>query len=218
MGRIIAISDIHGCLAALETVLAAVDPRREDTIVTLGDYADRGPDTRGVLERLIALDQQTRLVPLLGNHDETMVGVYCGRRDFLADWLLFGGGATLASYGSDDPADIWPTHIEFLVRCPLAFETERHFFVHANYRADLPLDQVPREVLLWESLKRHVPGPHVSGKTAIVGHTAQKNGEILDLGYLKCIDTCCYGDGWLTALDVESGRCWQANKQGVLRT
>jgi serine/threonine protein phosphatase 1 len=216
-GRIIAISDIHGCLAALETVLAAVGPRREDTIVTVGDYADRGPDVCGVLEMLVALGKQTRLVPLLGNHDETMLNVYRGRMDLMADWLLFGGDATLASYGSGKPADIWPTHIEFLARCPLAFETARHFFVHANYRADMPLDRLPREVLLWESLKRHVPGPHVSGKTAIVGHTAQKNGEVLDLGHLKCIDTWCYGDGWLTALDVETGQVWQANKAGALR-
>ncbi|MGO9115145.1 MAG: metallophosphoesterase [Thermoguttaceae bacterium] len=216
-GRILAISDIHGCLAALQAVLAAVDPRPRDTIVTMGDYADRGPDVRGVLEMLIALSRQTHLVPLLGNHDETMLNICRGRTDLLDDWLLFGGDATLASYGSPNPADVWPTHLEFLARCPLAFQTERHFFVHANYRADMPLGQLPREVLIWESLKRHVPGPHVSGKTAIVGHTAQKSGEMLDLGYLKCIDTWCYGDGWLTALDVETGRCWQANKMGVLR-
>ena len=216
-GRIIAISDIHGCLAALDAVLAAIDPRREDTIVTLGDYADRGPDVRGVLERLIALSKETDLVPLLGNHDEMILDVCRGRTELLADWRLFGGDATLASYGSSDPAEVWPAHLAFLARCPLAFETERHFFVHANYRADVALDQLPRKVLMWESLKQHVPGPHVSGKTAIVGHTAQKNGEVFDLGYLKCIDTCCYGDGWLTALDVESGRCWQARKDGVLR-
>jgi len=216
-GRIIAISDIHGCLAALETVLAAVEPRPDDTIVALGDYADRGPDVCGVLETLIALSKQTRLVPLLGNHDETMLNVCRGRSDLLADWLLFGGDATLASYPGCDPAGVWPTHLAFLACCPLAFETESHFFVHANYRADIPLDRLPREVLLWESLKRHVPGPHFSGKTAIVGHTAQKDGKILDLGHLKCIDTCCYGEGWLTALDVESGRCWQADKKGGLR-
>ena len=216
-GRIIAISDIHGCLAALETVLAAIAPRPEDTLVTLGDYADRGPDVRGVLETLIALGNQTRLVPLLGNHDETMLNVCRGRTDLLADWLLFGGDATLASYDTYLPAKVWETHLQFLARCPLAFETERHFFVHANYRADLPLAKLPREVLLWESLKRYVPGPHVSGKTAIVGHTAQKSGEILDLGHLKCIDTWCYGDGWLTALDVESGQLWQASKNGGLR-
>ena len=216
-GRIIAIGDIHGCLAALQAVLAAIDPRPEDTIVALGDYADRGPDVCGVLEMLIALSKQTRLVPLLGNHDETMLNVCRGRSDLLADWLLFGGDATLASYAGRNPAGVWPTHVEFLARCPLAFETERHFFVHANYRADMPLDRLPREVLLWESLKRHLPGPHISGKTAIVGHTAQKSGEILDLGHLKCIDTWCYGEGWLTALDVETGRRWQADKQGVMR-
>ncbi len=88
-GRILAISDIHGCLAALQTVLAAVDPRPDDTIITMGDYADRGPDVRGVLEMLIALGKQTHLVPLLGNHDETMLNVCRGRTDLLADWLLF---------------------------------------------------------------------------------------------------------------------------------
>jgi serine/threonine protein phosphatase 1 len=216
-GRIIALGDIHGCLAALQAVLAACDPRSEDTIVTLGDYADRGPDVCGVLETLIALGKRTRLVPLLGNHDETMLNICRGRTDLLADWLLFGGAATLASYGSHHPDAVWPTHLEFLARCPLAFDTEKHFFVHANYRADMPLDHLPREVLLWESLKRHVPGPHFSGKTAIIGHTAQKSGAMLDLGYLKCIDTWCYGDGCLTALDVETGQLWQANQQGRLR-
>ena len=143
--------------------------------------------------------------------------VYAGRTELLDDWLAFGGDATLASYDAVRPEGIWPKHIEFLKNCQLVFETERHFFVHGNYRADLPLYKQPREVLLWESLKRRQPGQHASGKTAIVGHTSQKNGEILDLGYLKCIDTCCYGDGWLTALDVMSGQVWQASKRGKLR-
>ena len=57
-----------------------------------------------------------------------------------------------------------------------------------------------------------------SGKIAIVGHTPQKHGDILDLGYLKCIDTFCHGGGWLTALDVDAGRVWQANMAGQMRT
>jgi serine/threonine protein phosphatase 1 len=215
--RTIAIGDIHGCLTALQTVLAAVDPRPEDTVVTLGDYADRGPEVRGVLEALLDLSRQTRLVTLLGNHDETMLNVCRGRTELLPDWLLFGGDATLASYGTGIPAEVWPRHLDFLARCPLWFETERHFFVHANYWSDVPFDRQPRDVLIWESLKRRVPDRHFSGKTAIVGHTSQKNGEILDLGHLKCIDTWCYGGGWLTALDVESGQVWQADKQGAPR-
>lgn len=215
--RLIAIGDIHGCLAALHTVLSAIRPSPDDTIVALGDYVDRGPDSCGVLETLIALGKQTRLVPLLGNHDEVMLAVCRRHTYFLQYWLNFGGDATLASYGTSDPAGVPPAHLGFLDRCRLTFETERHFFVHANYDADMPLNQMPGRVLLWRSLKDCVPEAHFSGKTAIVGHTAQKNGEVLDLGHLRCIDTCCYGNGWLTAMDVQTGQVWQADKSGSLR-
>ena len=149
-----------------------------------------------------------------------MLAVCGGRQDMLADWLLFGGEATLASYGATSPEQVahdYPAHLDFLESCRLYYETQRHFFVHGNYLAHVPLDQQPRDVLLWPSLRSSQPGPHASGKTAIVGHTAQKNGEILDLGYLKCIDTYCYGDGWLTALEPETGRLWQADKAGRLK-
>jgi len=214
MPRTIAIGDIHGCLAALESLLAAVQPRPEDTIVTLGDYVDRGPDTRGVIERLIQLGRQCRLVSLLGNHDEMLLNLYEGQSRLYFDWLLFGGDATLSSYGTMRPEEIPAAHAKFLRACPLFFETDRHFFVHGNYWAELPLDAQPRETLLWDSVKKRQPGPHTSGKTAIVGHASQKTGEVLDLGYLKCIDTWCYGDGWLAALDVESGKLWQVDKNG----
>ena len=133
------------------------------------------------------------------------------------NWLMFGGNATLDSYDTTRLEDIPVAHIEFLRSCRFYHESQRHFYVHGNYRAELPLEAQPADTLLWESLKVHQPGPHCSGKVAIVGHTAQKSGEILDLGYLKCIDTWCYGDGWLTALDVQSGQVWQADKSGAAR-
>jgi serine/threonine protein phosphatase 1 len=215
--RIIAIGDIHGCLAALEAVLAAASPRADDTIVTLGDYVDRGSDSRGVIARLLGLRAQCRLIPLLGNHDEMMLNVYDGQWDLYVDWLLFGGNATLESYALERPEGLPLEHIDFLRSCKLVYEGERHFFLHGNYRSDLRLSEQPRDMVLWESLKHRQPGPHRSGKMAIVGHTSQKTGEVLDLGYLKCIDTCCYGDGWLTAMDVESGQLWQADKAGRMR-
>ena len=70
--RTIAIGDIHGCSAALDALLNAIRPRPEDCIVTLGDYINRGPDSRGVIERLIELKDRCRLVPLLGNHEEML--------------------------------------------------------------------------------------------------------------------------------------------------
>jgi serine/threonine protein phosphatase 1 len=215
--RLIAISDIHGCLPALESVLKMVSPARDDTIVTLGDYVDRGPDSRGVIERLIGLQGACNLVPLLGNHDEMLIDIYNGRADLLGDWLSFGGDATLASYGTSRPEAIPENHIEFLEDCLLYYETGKHIFLHGTYDPALPMERQKSKTLLWDKIRPVPPGPHCSGKTMIVGHTAQRNGEILDLGYLKCIDTCCYGAGWLTAMDVESGQVWQADKGGGMR-
>lgn len=72
-------------------------------------------------------------------------------------------------------------------------------------------------ILRWESLREMTPGPHESGKMVIAGHTSQKSGEILDLGHLKCIDTFCYGGGWLTALDVRTEEVWQVDREGEMR-
>jgi serine/threonine protein phosphatase 1 len=215
--RFFAIGDIHGCLPALDKLLATIQPKPEDTVVTLGDYVDRGPKSREVLERLIQLQKQCTLIPILGNHDQMMLMVHDGRQEAYIDWLLFGGSATMQSYHSEDPKELPEAHIAFLRSCRLFYETEHYFFVHGNYQAELPLDRQPIQSLMWESLKARRPGPHVSGKIAIVGHSSQKSGEILDLGYLKCIDTCCYGDGWLTAIELHSGKIWQADKKGQLR-
>lgn len=71
--RTIAIGDIHGCSAAFRALLTAISPQPGDTIVTLGDYVDRGVDSKGAIDLLIELEKRCRLVPLLGNHDEMML-------------------------------------------------------------------------------------------------------------------------------------------------
>jgi serine/threonine protein phosphatase 1 len=214
--RTIAIGDIHGCSAALEAVLRAIDPRPDDTLITLGDYVDRGPDSRGVIETLIRLRSSCRLIPLLGNHDEAFLEALQGLEIGL--WMAMGGAATLASYGRQvGPGAIPGEHLAFFESCLTYHETQSHIFVHASYDPDLPPADQPRETLLWASLRDAIPGPHRSGKAFITGHTAQKSGEVLDLGYLKCIDTYCYGGGWLTALEVGSGQTWQTDRQGRMR-
>lgn len=217
-GRTIALGDIHGCSAALRAVLEASDPGPCDVVVTLGDYIDRGPDSAGVIEQLIHLSERCQLVSILGNHDEMLVDIVRGHRYLFADWLSFGGDATLASYGCTLPDDIPAPHLAFLNDCCQWHETETHIFLHAGYDARRKLSRQTPEALRWRPLREALPGPHRSGKIAIVGHTSQKSGEIFDLGYLKCIDTWVYGDGWLTALDVHSGRVWQADKDGRLRS
>jgi len=217
LGRLIAIGDLHGCLAALDAILEHVAPQADDTIVTLGDYIDRGPDSRGVIARLLELRTACRLTPLLGNHDDILLDICQGAEELMGDWLTFGGEQTLASYQTMKPHKIPADHIEFLESCTLMHETERHFFTHGSYDPRLPLDEQNPRLLLWGKLRPTPPGPHPSGKIAIVGHTAQRDGRILDLGYLKCIDTCCYGNGYLTALDVNTGQVWQADKKGAMK-
>ena len=222
--RTIAIGDIHGCPLALDAVLRAIQPGPRDTIITLGDYIDRGPDSRGVVDRLLQLEKETRLIPLLGNHELMLLDVLrlVGENPPPANvpqnwpWLLCGGKETLSSYGGS-LANIPPEHLTFFNRCVRWYETPTHLFIHANYSAELPLDDQPEYLLFWEHLRFSIPGPHNSGKTAIVGHTSQPTGEIFDLGHVVCIDTHCHGRGWLTALDVDDRTVWQADKTGALR-
>jgi serine/threonine protein phosphatase 1 len=222
--RTIAIGDIHGCSAALASLVRAIDPSHGDTLVFLGDYINRGPDSRGVLEQVITLGQRCAVVPLLGNHEEMLLAALEGPSE-LRYWLKFGGTETLASYGHRPGAELRPAdlralipsaHLQFIRQCRDYFETVGHIFCHAYYEPDRPLHEQGWGGLRWASLPP-VPEAHCSGKVAVVGHTEQTSGELLDLGFLKCIDTCCYGGGWLTALEVQAGRVWQASKQGQIR-
>lgn len=217
-GRIIAIGDIHGCSNALQSLVETVAPAGDDVVIPLGDYVDRGPDSRAVLDQLIGLAESCQLWPLLGNHEEMMLGVLDGTMRPHA-WLPHGGIDTLESYGfAGDLSCIPANHRQFLRSCRDYIELDRFFFVHANYDPRLPLPQQTPYMLRWESLEVNMPGPHRSGKVAVVGHTPDRSGEILDVGYLKCLDTYCYGGQWLTAMDLTSGQVWQANDQGQLRT
>ena len=215
--RVISIGDIHGCANALESLLGAIDPNPEDVIVTLGDYVDRGPDTRSVLTQLIELKASCELISLTGNHEIMMLdAVDVDEPELREFWLSCGGAETVASYGQSVDA-ISQDHIQFIRQCRRHYETDTHFFVHANYDPDLALDKQPDHLLFWEHLSE-VSQPHQSGKVAIVGHTPQLSGEILDRKHLKCIDTYCFGTGWLTALDVTTGISWQADQYGQLRS
>lgn len=130
---------------------------------------------------------------LLGNHEEMILSARHSRKA-LEFWLNCGGVATLDSYCFGARlADIPERHWRFLERCRPFFETDTHLFVHANYLSDLPLTEQPGEVLRWRSLDDFLPGPHVSGKAAVLGHTPQTSGEVLNLGHLLCLDTFIQG-------------------------
>jgi serine/threonine protein phosphatase 1 len=218
--RILALGDIHGCSRALDAILNSVRPHPDDQIIALGDYVDRGPDSMGVLERLIALRRTHKLVALRGNHEQMMLDARAGNlgANF---WFEWGGHDTLVSYtpwGEDGSlAEVPPHHWDFMEKdCVNWYETDTHIFVHAIVDPDLPLDQQPLAKLHWEPLHSSQK-PHLSGKIVICGHTAQRSGKPLNLGHTICIDTWVYGEGCLTCLDVTTGKYWQANQLGQTR-
>ncbi len=217
VGRTIAIGDIHGCIHALDAVLEAICPTPNDTIVVLGDVVDQGRGTRDVIDRLIALSGECQLICILGNHEELLLAVLEdeGLREY---WFECGGLKTLYSYRFPGTMEDIPLeHIEFLKSFRDFYETDDFIFVHANYDPDLPMEEQDHRIMCWGLLSEVDARPHQSGKTVVVGHTEQVSGESLDLGFVKCLDTACWRYGWLTAMEVATGKVWQTSRFGSLR-
>ncbi|MDO4630045.1 MAG: metallophosphoesterase family protein [Planctomycetia bacterium] len=237
MPKLWVIGDIHGFSLALDRILEQMKIEKEDTVVTLGDYIDRGPDARGVLERLLRLKKECHLVTLRGNHEDMLLTLLKRELDGtlrpsfwknfmskkpqleMADWLDLGGRQTLASYGmlTTRISQILPTHIEFMKEMPLFYETEKFIFTHAAYIPELEMADQPTKSLLYHRLRVSIPEKHISGKTFYVGHSAQHDGKILDRGHIICIDTYLYGGGWLTARELMSGETIQVDAAGRRR-
>ena len=220
MKRQLVMGDLHGCYDALRTLCDAVGLTPADTLITLGDYVNKGPDSRRVIDWLLELDSWLTLVPLRGNHDLLM---HNARHDQAAyhRWQRAGGEATLRSYAGSTGrvgtlADVPASHWQFLDNRLLpSFATDTHFFVHAGVDPALPLEDQP-PAMLYECTFSD-PKPHCSGKIMVCGHTAQKSGVPLVTGHAICLDTWCSGRGWLSCLDLGSGLVHQANQGGATR-
>ncbi|QQE64335.1 hypothetical protein GFS31_10150 [Leptolyngbya sp. BL0902] len=230
--RLFAVGDIHGCATALDTVLGAISPRPTDRIVTLGDYINKGPDSKAVLDCLVRLSRWGILVPLLGNHElKFLIARRLGQA--VINGEVFVDQHTLASYAPDrlshhplaaevsvDQAAILrhipDSHWQLLQDQGLRwFSTDQHIFLHGTLATHLPLLHQPDRAIFWDKLKH--PAPHPSGKTLICGHTPQRSGYPLNLGHTVCLDTAACEGQWLTCLEVNSGEIWQANQEGHLR-
>jgi len=218
--RHLAIGDIHGCITALRSLIDFVALEPDDTIVTLGDYVDRGPDSRAVLDFIIELGKHHHHVALRGNHEIMLLDAR-EKKSWLHAWLQYGGDATLKSYATsaDKPgshADIPDEHIDFLENQLVSYyECPSHFFVHAFADAELALEDQTDATLFWR--KYIDPQAHCSGKVMVCGHTAQRSGLPANDSHSICIDTWAHGGGWRTGLDGDSGMIWQANEAGEQR-
>jgi len=219
--RVLAFGDIHGCLAPFDALLDWVKPTHEDVVITLGDYVDRGPDSRGVIDRLIELRERLNLICIRGNHEKMMLDAQRGGRGEKKMWLSVGGVETLASYGitagTATTLDGIPReHWDFLETGLIDYhESDRFIFVHATVINNLDMSEQPEFVLLWEFLPETMR--HHSGKLVVCGHSSQRSGLPKVIPGAVCIDTRVFAGGWLTCLDVNNARYWQADMLGNRR-
>lgn len=213
MPRTFAIGDIHGCDVALRTLLERVDLNSDDTLIVLGNVIDRGPKSKDVIELLLAAFERCRLISIMGNHEEMLLGVLTHARP-IREWLDLGGQETLLSYGGviDDIPDL---HRAYLASMVDYWESDSEIFVHASLHSDEPMDRQSTERMRWKSI-RGIELPHISDKRVICGHTPQAGEPLVFDGWV-CIDTGVFQGGWLTLLETERNIAFQANQQGEFR-
>ena len=198
MSQTFVIPDIHGRLDLLDIGLAEIAARSkgaEDTIVTIGDYVDKGPASKGVIDRLMpGVGDRFALVVLKGNHDAMMADALRGDLA-MADWLAKGGDTALDSYGGN-PHQVPPSHIHWLDHLRLLYADTHRLYVHAGVDPGVSLDRQSEETLLW---KRYPKGYSEGfGNLHVVhGHDNDPDGPLLYEGRTN-LDTLAWKTGRLT--------------------
>ena len=205
MPRYIAITDIHGELSKLESLLSKIETRDDDVFVFMGDYIDRGPDSKGVIDRVIAQGQTHRCIYLIGSHEYAYL--HARKKDSYYDYLFwnYGGPATVKSYGSFE--SIYKIHGEFLENLKFYYLTEDYLFVHAGINPKYALEDQDETdfVYIRSAFYNH---PHNLPQKIIFGHTEFKEPQVQKDKI--CIDLGCgkYKDAHLCGLILDN-KCEQ---------
>lgn len=186
-----AIGDVHGCARTLAALLDRVAPTDADELVFVGDYVDRGPDSRGVLDLLLELEARVPCVFLRGNHEALVLDALDAPRDEDVQdlWRINGGAATLASYPG---GRLSAAHVDFLRRTRLVYDTPDAIYVHAGLSPELTVEENLRwetqQTFLWT--RRHLDASRLAWeKTVVCGHTPSP--EPVVRARLLMIDTGC---------------------------
>ncbi|MDB4945243.1 MAG: metallophosphoesterase [Labilithrix sp.] len=200
-----AIGDVHGCAEELRALIQKLPLRRDSVVVFLGDYIDRGPDSRGVVDTILELQQYCKVVCLLGNH-ELMLREFLDGSDprRVARFIYNGGSATLASYADHDGVFVMPEeHREFYEGLLYHYVTGDFCFVHAGLPTALEeIDvEVHGEEMVWMRHRPGMPEPNYS-KIIVHGHSAI---ESIDIQPRRInLDTACVYGRRLTALEMHT--------------
>jgi len=219
MGRYV-IGDIHGCVDELCRLIGALPLASGDSLVFLGDYIDRGPDSAGVVSYLIALQSELRevnFVFLKGNHEDMFLS-YLGLAGQHGDMFLINGGkATLASYGLAEAVAVEraltaipENHLVFYKGLQKFYVMDSFLCVHAGIHPQKSLAEQTEEELFWIR-NAFIYSPHRLPYTVLFGHTPQPT-VLYDLPYKIGLDTGLVYGNMLTCLEVDEKVLYQINR------
>ena len=221
MKRLIAIGDIHGCYNELVALINQIDPTQDDTLIFLGDYIDRGPNSAGVISLLMGYQKKySHWKFLLGNHEDLMLDAI-GEQKLYGDYYLWwnqGGKETCKSYQplisdyelilvKDDI--ISREHKDWIKVLDMYYETDEYFFVHAGVKPGIEPSKTSREDMLWIR-DEFIDSNYDWGKKIIFGHTPNQRtiGVPIVMGNKIGIDgaICAPGNENLIAVDLTNNR------------
>ncbi len=219
--RFFIVGDIHACPQELETLLTALSLQPEDHLVFLGDYVDRGPGAREVVDLLLGMraDAVCAMTFLKGNHEDMFLDFIGYAGNYGEAFLINGGVKTLASYGcppfmeaAEIVARVPEAHLTFFRNLDLMVSVGEVLCVHAGISALHPLKEQEPEDLLWIR-QEFIDNPHPLPYTVIYGHTPQREVKF-DLPYKVGIDTGLVYGGKLSCLEFTEKKLFQVAKGG----
>ena len=224
--NLFAIGDIHGCPKQLKSLLSKLLNNSEfknkrDLLIFLGDYIDRGPNSREVLDQLINLNKQNiKAVFLMGNHEQIMIDFLFDKINNLMYWLTLGADQTFKSYnievvefikdGFEDNkidklrniflSELSKEHIYFLKNLKLSYNSGKYLFVHAGINPEKSLSQQNKMDFLWSRSDKFFDKNFKFEKIIVHGHSPEK--EIVNYPCRINIDTGCYFSGKLSSVHL----------------
>jgi serine/threonine protein phosphatase 1 len=214
------VGDIHGCLEELETLLESLPLQLQDRIVFLGDYIDRGPDSKAVISFLLERERkkEQELIFLKGNHEDMFLS-YLGLPGNYGNMFLFnGGGATLASYGispgamspEETRSSIPASHLQFLQTLRKYYLMEPFLCIHAGIHPQKTLSEQDDVETLWIR-DEFISNRHILPYTVLFGHTPQRE-VLFHLPYKICLDTGLVYGNQLSCLEVSEKVLFQIGR------
>lgn len=208
--RKFAVSDIHGCRQSFEALLDKIAFGQSDELYLLGDYIDRGPDSKGVIDFIWQLQNNGYQAHCLrGNHEELMLTAFEDDEDYkMNHWLINGGVATIQSFVTDDgKPDIPDAYFKFAKQLEYYFEVDEYILVHAGLNFKIPNPFTDEVSMLWiRDWYEHIDQKWLGDRIIVHGHTPIAKEEI---------ENQVFKLNKMQALDIDAGCVYVGKRPGM---